>query len=100
MVMSEFRRTTHKNGNMGNDHGHGNVMLLLGGSVQGGRIYGEWPGLQTNQLYQGLDLAITTNYRDVLSMTLGYHFNLSTGQLAQVVPEYQAAHGMETFFHT
>src|SRR5204862_3133148 len=70
MVMSEFGRTVRQNGNGGTDHGHGNVMWLLGGGVRGGKIYGEWPGLTTEYLYEGRDLAVTTASRDVASVVL------------------------------
>ena len=65
MTMSEFGRTVRENGNRGTDHGHGNAMLVLGGNVKGGRVYGKWPGLSTDKLWQGRDLAITTDFRDV-----------------------------------
>ncbi len=66
VTMSEFGRTVHQNGTAGTDHGHANVMFILGGSVKGGRIYGKWPGLAQEQLYEGRDLAITTDFRQVL----------------------------------
>lgn len=64
--MSEFGRTVHQNGTGGTDHGHANVMFVLGGGVQGGRVYGKWPGMRQDQLYEGRDLAITTDFRQVL----------------------------------
>jgi uncharacterized protein (DUF1501 family) len=64
--MSEFGRTVQQNGTGGTDHGHANVMFVLGGQVQGGKVYGQWPGLNPEQLYQNRDLAITTDYRRVL----------------------------------
>ena len=67
VTMSEFGRTVKENGNRGTDHGHANVMLVLGGSVKGGRVYGQWPGLQREQLYEGRDLDVTTDFRTVLS---------------------------------
>jgi uncharacterized protein (DUF1501 family) len=60
-VISEFGRTVHENGNGGTDHGHGNAIWVMGGPVRGGKIYGEWPGLATAQLYQGRDLAVTSD---------------------------------------
>ena len=66
VTMSEFGRTVHQNGTGGTDHGHANVMFILGGDVQGGRVYGKWPGLRQDQLYEGRDLAITTDFRQVL----------------------------------
>jgi len=66
VTMSEFGRTAHQNGTGGTDHGHGNVMFLLGGQVKGGKVYGKWPGLANEQLYEQRDLAITTDFRQVL----------------------------------
>lgn len=65
--MSEFGRTVRQNGTGGTDHGHANVMFMLGGQVKGGRVYGRWPGLSPEQLYEARDLAITTDYRQVLA---------------------------------
>ncbi len=67
VTMSEFGRAARENGNRGTDHGHGNVMFVLGGPVRGGRVYGRWPGLDQSQLYEGRDLAVTTDFRMVLS---------------------------------
>src|SRR5216684_1555938 len=66
ITMSEFGRTARENGNRGTDHGHANVMFILGGPVKGGKVYGKWPGLENEQLYQNRDLAITTDFRRVL----------------------------------
>ena len=75
VTMSEFGRTAHENGTGGTDHGHANAMFVLGGQVKGGKVYGRWPGLNNEQLNQGRDLAMTTDYRQVLgevvSQTLG-----------------------------
>ena len=75
VTMSEFGRTAHQNGTGGTDHGHANAMFVLGGNVKGGKVYGRWPGLADHQLNEGRDLAITTDYRQVLgelvSKTLG-----------------------------
>ncbi|MBV8514732.1 MAG: DUF1501 domain-containing protein, partial [Acidobacteria bacterium] len=67
VTMSEFGRTAQENGNGGTDHGHGSFMMVMGGPVQGGKIYGKWPGLEKEQLFEGRDLAVTTDYRAVLS---------------------------------
>ena len=64
--MSEFGRTVHQNGTGGTDHGHANVMFVLGGRVAGGKVYGKWPGMDKSQLYEERDLAITTDFRQVL----------------------------------
>src|SRR5438270_2057388 len=65
--MSEFGRTARENGTRGTDHGHANVMFVLGGHVKGGRVYGQWPGLDDRHLYEGRDLQVTTDFRTVLS---------------------------------
>ncbi len=67
LVMSEFGRRLKANKSGGTDHGHGNVMLVLGGNVKGGKMYGRWPGLSNEQLDNRVDLAVTTDYRTVLS---------------------------------
>ena len=67
VTMSEFGRTARENGNRGTDHGHANSMLVFGGGVRGGKVYGKWPGLAPEQLYEGRDLAVTTDFRDVLA---------------------------------
>lgn len=66
VTMSEFGRTAKENGNRGTDHGHANCMFAMGGGVRGGKVYGQWPGLAREQLYEGRDLAVTTDFRDVL----------------------------------
>jgi len=73
VTMSEFGRTVQENGNGGTDHGHGSFMMVIGGRVQGGKIYGKWPGLEKEQLFEGRDLAVTTDYRDVLSELVRDH---------------------------
>lgn len=86
VVISEFGRTVHENGNGGTDHGHGNVVWVLGGNVRGGRVYGDWPGLAKTQLYQGRDLAVTTDYRTVFAAILERHLGLADHQVAQIFP--------------
>jgi uncharacterized protein (DUF1501 family) len=66
VTMSEFGRTARQNGTGGTDHGHANVMFVLGGQVKGGKVYGKWPGLSDGQLNEGRDLAVTTDFRRVL----------------------------------
>lgn len=66
VTMSEFGRTARQNGTAGTDHGHANVMFVLGGPVRGGKVYGKWPGLSDEHLHEGRDLAITTDFRQVL----------------------------------
>ena len=70
IAMSEFGRRLQQNASGGTDHGHGSLMLLLGGGVRGGQIYGRWPGLAEEALYDRADLAVTTDYRQVLSEVL------------------------------
>jgi uncharacterized protein (DUF1501 family) len=73
VTMSEFGRTAKENGNRGTDHGHANCMFVMGGDVKGGRVYGRWPGLQPERLYEGRDLALTTDFRDVLGELVSRH---------------------------
>jgi uncharacterized protein (DUF1501 family) len=73
VTMSEFGRTARENGNRGTDHGHANVMLVMGSGVKGGKVYGDWPGLEREQLYEGRDLALTTDFRDVLAEVSAKH---------------------------
>jgi uncharacterized protein (DUF1501 family) len=87
VTMSEFGRTARENGNRGTDHGHANVMFVLGGSVNGGRVYGRWPGLDQSQLYEGRDLALTTDFRQVMGEAVERH--LGNGNLADVFPGYE-----------
>lgn len=87
LTMSEFGRTVAENGARGTDHGHGNAMLLLGGNVKGGKIYGKWPGLEREQRYEGRDLAITTDFRDVFSEALTSH--LGARDTSKVFPGYK-----------
>lgn len=86
MTMSEFGRTASENGSGGTDHGHGTVMLAMGGPVIGARIYGQWPGLHADQLYEGRDLAVTTDFRLVLSEVLDKHMGCSS--IGQVFPGF------------
>jgi uncharacterized protein (DUF1501 family) len=84
--MSEFGRTARENGNHGTDHGHANCMFVMGGAVKGGRVYSRWPGLGEGQLYQGRDLAVTTDYRSVLGEILSRH--LGDRDLKTVFPGF------------
>ena len=89
LTMSEFGRTVRENGNRGTDHGHANAMFVLGNKVRGGRIYGPWPGLKNDQLHEGRDLALTTDFRDVFAEIARKH--LGTGNLQAVFPGYSAS---------
>lgn len=86
VTMSEFGRTARENGNRGTDHGHANVMFVLGGPVKGGKVYGRWPGLDQSQLYEGRDLALTTDFRQVIGEAVVKH--MGNKNLAQVFPGY------------
>ena len=88
VTMSEFGRTARENGNRGTDHGHANVMFVMGGPVRGGKVYGSWPGLSEGQLYEGRDLAVTTDFREVLSEALYKHNGVH--DLASVFPNFEA----------
>jgi uncharacterized protein (DUF1501 family) len=88
VVMSEFGRTVKENGNGGTDHGHGNVMWLLGGGIRGGKVYGKWAGLDAAQRYQGRDLAVTTDFRDVLGTVLTRRLAVDGSKIQQVFPKY------------
>jgi uncharacterized protein (DUF1501 family) len=87
VVMSEFGRTVRQNGNNGTDHGHGNVMWVLGGHVAGGKVHGEWPGLNEGALYEGRDLAVTTDFRTILANIVARHLALTDAQLSRVFPQ-------------
>jgi uncharacterized protein (DUF1501 family) len=77
LTMSEFGRAVSENGNRGTDHGHGNVMLVVGGPVRGGRVYGNWPGLTPDQRFEGRDLAVTTDFRDVFGEVVVRHMGIA-----------------------
>ncbi len=89
VTMSEFGRTARENGNRGTDHGHANVMFVMGGEVRGGKVYGQWPGLEQEQLYQARDLALTTDFRDVLGELVYAH--LGNHNLGGVFPGYRSS---------
>jgi uncharacterized protein (DUF1501 family) len=86
LTMSEFGRTVRQNGTGGTDHGHANAMFVIGGSVRGGKVYGRWPGLKDEQLYEGRDLALTTDFRDVFGEVASKH--LGAVDLKKVFPGY------------
>jgi uncharacterized protein (DUF1501 family) len=88
VVMSEFGRTARQNGNGGTDHGHGNVMWLAGGRVAGGKVHGRWPGLDDSALHEGRDLAVTTDFRQVLAAVGERHLRLSDARLGAVFPGF------------
>ncbi len=89
LTMSEFGRTVRENGNRGTDHGHANAIFVVGNGVRGGKIYGQWPGLKSEQLYEGRDLALTTDFRDVFGEVAKKH--LGTENLQAVFPGYASS---------
>lgn len=88
LTMSEFGRMARENGNRGTDHGHAGALFLLGGSVRGGTVYGRWPGLAPEQLYEGRDLALTTDFRTVFAEVAARHMGAS--RLDAVLPGFAA----------
>ena len=88
LTMSEFGRTVRENGNRGTDHGHANVMLALGGNLRGGKVYGRWPGLAPEVLYEGRDLDLTTDYRAVCSEVIARH--LGHNDVSKIFPNFTA----------
>jgi uncharacterized protein (DUF1501 family) len=89
LTMSEFGRTARENGNRGTDHGHANAMFVIGNSVKGGKVYGDWAGLSNDKLNEGRDLAVTTDFRDVLGEVGSKH--LGSPDLAKMFPGYSAS---------
>jgi len=86
LTMSEFGRTARENGNRGTDHGHANAIFVVGNSVKGGKVYGDWAGLKDDQLNEGRDLALTTDFRDVFG-EVGFK-HLGNKDLTKMFPEY------------
>ena len=89
VTLTEFGRTVHENGNRGTDHGHASVSLVMGGGVRGGKVQGRWPGLEERSLYEARDLAVTTDFRDLLGELLTRH--LGDRDLTKVFPGYAAS---------
>jgi len=87
LTMSEFGRAVNENGNRGTDHGHGNAMLVMGGGVRGGKVYGRWPGLSPERRYESRDLAVTTDFRDVFGEIVARHMGVA--DLTRIFPGYQ-----------
>ena len=84
LTMSEFGRTVRENGNSGTDHGHATAMLVLGGPVNGGKVLGKWPGLDPAQRFEGRDVAVTTDFRDLFGEILARH--LGATDLSAIFP--------------
>jgi uncharacterized protein (DUF1501 family) len=89
LTMSEFGRTARENGTRGTDHGHANAMFVIGNNTRGGKVYGEWPGLKPENLHEGRDLALTTDFRDVFGEAVQKH--LGNSKLQAVFPGYNAS---------
>ena len=87
LTMSEFGRAVAENGNRGTDHGHGNAMMVIGGGVRGGKVYGRWPGLAPEERYEGRDLSVTTDFRTVFAEVVRGHLGLS--DVAHVFPGFK-----------
>ncbi len=87
LTMTEFGRTIRQNGSGGTDHGHGSCLFVLGGKVKGGKVYGKWPGLDTSQLYEGRDLALTTDFRDVFGEVAARHTGVAN--VNSIFPGYK-----------
>lgn len=88
LTMSEFGRTARENGSRGTDHGHGNAMFVIGNSVKGGKVYGDWKGMKSDQLNEGRDLPVTTDFRDVFAEISYKH--LANKNLDKLFPNYPA----------
>jgi uncharacterized protein (DUF1501 family) len=89
VTMSEFGRAAAENGNGGTDHGHGNAMMVIGGNVRGG-VHGAWPGLGDAHRFEGRDLAVTTDFRDVFSEIVTAHMGVSRDAVSRIFPDYHA----------
>ena len=85
VTMSEFGRAAAENGNGGTDHGHGNAMMVIGGSIRGG-VHGTWPGLDDTHRFEGRDLAVTTDFRDVFSEIVTAHMGVSRDAVSRIFP--------------
>jgi len=91
LTMSEFGRMARQNGNGGTDHGHAGAMFAIGGGVKGGKVHGRWPGLAREQLHEGRDLALTTDFRTVFSEVAGTH--LGAPRTDALFPGFEGARG-------
>jgi uncharacterized protein (DUF1501 family) len=93
LSMSEFGRAVAENGSRGTDHGHGNAMFLIGGGVNGRKVYGRWPGLRPEQRFEGRDLAVTTDFRDVFAHVIARHLGVPKSGAAAVFPGFTPRSG-------
>lgn len=85
LAMTEFGRTAHQNGSKGTDHGTGGLAIIAGGAIRGGRVYGQWPGLAENQLFEGRDLMPTADIREIAAALLHSQFDISDGDLTSKI---------------
>jgi uncharacterized protein (DUF1501 family) len=92
VTMSEFGRTVKENGTAGTDHGHANCMFVMGGGVKGGKVYGKWPGLEREQLYEARDLALTTDFRTVCGEVITKHCGAK--DLTKIFPKFQMGNSL------
>ena len=88
LTMSEFGRMVQENGSRGTDHGHAGALFVIGGDVKGGKVHGRWPGLEREQLYEGRDLALTTDFRAVFAEVTSRH--LGAASTAKIFPGFAA----------
>ena len=91
LTMSEFGRMARENGNRGTDHGHAGALFVIGGDVKGGKVHGKWPGLEAEQLYEGRDLALTTDFRSVFGEVTARH--LGATKLEAIFPGFAVKQG-------
>jgi uncharacterized protein (DUF1501 family) len=89
ITMSEFGRTARENGSRGTDHSHGNAMLILGNNVKGGKVYADWKGLKNDQLNEGRDVVVSTDFRDIFAEAATKH--LGAKDAAKMFPGYQVS---------
>jgi uncharacterized protein (DUF1501 family) len=92
LTMSEFGRTARQNGTGGTDHGHAGALFVIGGGVKGGKVHGRWPGLAPEQLYEGRDLALTTDFRTIFAEVATKH--LGTAKVESVFPGFEYREGL------
>ena len=94
LTMTEFGRMLRENGSGGTDHGHASCLFVVGGPVTGGKVYGRWPGLAPEQLYEGRDLALTTDFRDVFAEVAARHMGITN-----LTPLFPGFHPQPANFH-
>jgi len=98
LVLTEFGRSAAENSYGGTENGHGGLAMVLGGGVKGGKVYGQWPGLAPEALSEGKDLAVTTDFREVIASLCAAQFVLPREGLAQVLPGYTPTGSLSGMF--